>query len=382
MTDWQTSPATLSSFERLVAARPQWTETAPLKDLIDLPARTLLHAGPPFADPGSVAIPVLISAAVAAVLEGWVADVESARSAILAGELALMPAQDFGVVTPLAFVVGPGTWCLKVEDEAGKAPGKISPLNDGPATFGLRFGTGNPDGIAYVRRVGETLGPALRDAMTAPIPVLPIMTAGLAGGDELHGRVSSANDALMAALPILDETATADLRLANQFVLNLLMAGTAVMLAAAAGVPGSSLVVAAGGNGVDLGWKRADAPDQWITMPAAPPVGPRMKPDGDVLPAIGDSAVLDACGFGAASLRFCPDLLAALGDLLPPVCADPEAHAAFVGPHPAFAIPGLRLGLDADCPAPRPGIMLAMLDAGGHFGLLGRGVAPWPNAAR
>lgn len=382
MSNRQTSPATLASFDRLIAARPIWTETAALRSFMDLPERTLLHAGPPFADASKIPLPVSKSAAAAALIEGWFDNLESAQAAVSAGTITLLPAQDFGVVTPLAYVVGPGTWCLKVQDEAGLAPPRFSPLNDGPAGFGLRFGTARPDGIAYVRRVAEGLGPALGEAMVDPVPLLPIMAAGLADGDELHGRVSGANAALMRVLPELDAAASADLHLANQFVLNVLMAATAVMLAAATGVPGSSLAVAAGGNGVDFGWQLADAPGHWITIPANPPVGPRFTDDAEAfaLPAIGDSAVLDACGFGAAALRFCPDLLAALGPALPPVCAGPQAHDAYIGPHPALAVPGLKLGLDAECPPARPGIMLAMVDGFGRSGLIGRGVAPWPPA--
>jgi hypothetical protein len=108
-------------------------------------------------------------------------------------------------------------------------------------------------------------------------------------------------------------------------------------------------------------------------------VGPQSVTDARPLPAIGDSAVLDACGFGAASLRFAPEMLAMLGESAPAVRFGPQAHDAFVGLHPLLPFEALKLGLDLDSPAARPGVILAMLDAEGRAGLIGRGVAPWPR---
>ena len=44
--------------------------------------------------------PILNSAAVAALFEGLAADLDSAAAMIRGGEIDLVPAQDFGVVTP------------------------------------------------------------------------------------------------------------------------------------------------------------------------------------------------------------------------------------------------------------------------------------------
>ena len=92
------------------------------------------------------------------------------------------------------------------------------------------------------------------------MPLLPIMRAGLDGGDDLHGRVSAANAALVASLaPRLSGEAREYLTLANQFVLNVIMAACAVMIGAGEGIEDSRLVTAAGGNGVDFGWQLAGA---------------------------------------------------------------------------------------------------------------------------
>ncbi|GAB5378137.1 MAG: hypothetical protein AcusKO_45990 [Acuticoccus sp.] len=179
----------------------------------------------------------------------------------------------------------------------------------------------------------------------------------------------------------LDDGAQSYLAACNQFVLNAIMAGVATMLGAAAGRPGASLVVAAGGNGRDFGWKVSGAPDTWVTRPAAAPAGPQM-PDHAArtpLPAIGDSAVIDAMGLGAAVLRFAPALAEALGEHAAPAFRDGRAQDPFIGPHPALP-EGIAVGLDLSRPRTALGVMLGMVEARGEAGLIGRGIAPWPAA--
>ena len=138
-------------------------------------------------------------------------------------------------------------------------------------------------------------------------------------------------------------------------------------------------MVAAGGNGHDFGWKLAGAPAEWVVRPAQPPVGPLLPgiAGRSPLPAIGDSAVIDALGLGAACLRFAPNLFSAMLEYVDPAFDTKEAHLPFVGPHPALP-DGVRVGLDLARERICLGVMLGMVDAGGHAGLIGRGVAPWP----
>ena len=371
--------ATLASFERLRAAAPQLDLCAPLAEVVGVTDKTLLHAGPPL-QPGAIPPPLLNSAVTAALFEGWARDDAEARAAIESGDIRLAPAQDFRVVPPLAFVVSPSMFVLGVSDAAGNAKPRYAPLNDGPPPAALRFGArheGQAERLALLARVG----PALRVALQEPIPVLPVMRAGLDGGDDLHGRVSAANFALAAILaPRLSGEAADYLSLANQFVLNVIMAACALMIGAGAGIAESRMVIAAGGNGVDFGWRLADAPTVWHTMPAQAPVGPHFPHavEKRFLPAIGDSAVIDACGFGAAVLRYAPEMMEALRGRVPDDYFGAPASTPFLGAHPAFP-PDLRLGLDIDRASPVRGVMLAALDAEGKAGLAGRGIAPWPQ---
>ncbi|KQZ01482.1 hypothetical protein ASD45_11945 [Pseudolabrys sp. Root1462] len=380
MNSFSSDRATHASFERLLAAVPQLEGCAALGSFVALPDKTLLHAGPPFHKGEAIPAPVLNSAAAAAQFEGWAGDFTAARRAITSGDIRLAPAQDHAVVTPLAFVVSPSMPALCVSDAAGHVSPRYTPVNDGPPPGALRFGArheGQFARLALLARIGQALGDALRDA----VPVLPIMKAGLVGGDDLHGRVSAANSALADVLaPRLSGEADDYLSLANQFVLNVIMAACAVMIAAGDGVEGSRLVTATGGNGIRFGWQLASACGIWQTAAAAAPVGPHFPHTTGrrFLPAIGDSAVIDACGFGAAALRHAPVMIAVLRGHVPESYFDATASTAFIGSHPAFPL-DLKLGLDIDATGPARGVMLAAVDADGEAGLVGRGISPWPT---
>ena len=375
------SPATLQSHTRLVAAVPALTRIAPLVDLVPgLPWRTLLHAGPPFADPLDLPPPIFNSIVAACRHEGWAGSTDSVRSALSEGSVRLAAAQDHGVVTPLAFVVGPSMFALEVADRETERT-RVSPLNDGPLPHALRLGTGAEEGLAIVRRLTDGIGAELAAHLRGPVRMLPVLAKALHEGDELHGRVSAAQAEVRGFFDAELPAPAADyLAQANQFVLNVVMATSAVMMAAGSGVEGSELVVAAGGNGREMGWKLAKAPDTWITAPAARPVGGRLpgREAAQPLPAIGDSAVVDAVGFGAACLRFAPELGETLKRHIDTDFYSEAAHAPFVGPHPALP-DAVQVGLDLTRPHSVLGIMLGMVGETGTEGLIGRGVAPWPT---
>jgi hypothetical protein len=376
------SPATLESHARLLAAQPVLTRIAPLRACVEnLPERTLLHAGPPFADQADLPQPVFNSIAAAALHEGWAASIGTTSAALASGQIKLAPAQDFGVVTPLAFVVGPSMFCLEVRDANGNTPSKFSPLNDGPLPDALRMGTGRAAGLEILRRLTGEIGADLTRSLNAPIPLLPVLNRALMNGDDLHGRVEAAQSEAAGFFGDgLSPASSAYLKQANQFVLNVIMAASALMIGAGAGVPGSTVVVASGGNGREHGYKLASDPARWLTLPASRPQGPHMTgcEQHSPLPAIGDSAVIDAAGFGAACLRRTPALADPLKSFVDPAFLSEAAHDAFIGPHPDLPS-DIRLGLDLTRPRACLGIMLGMLDETGKAGLIGRGIAPWPS---
>lgn len=84
------------------------------------------------------------------------------------------------------------------------------------------------------------------------------------------------------------------------FFLNIWMAASKLMLDAARGVDGSTVITAAGGNGTAFGIQIASRPEEWLVAPAMPPaVAPGSLGAAVPLGAIGDSAVVDILGLGA-----------------------------------------------------------------------------------
>src|SRR5690242_16252715 len=114
----------------------RWSALTTLGEAVpELPARTLLHAGPPF--PGPPPAPVRNAAAQALVFEGAAADLAAAKALIDERAYRLSPAQDFGVATPLAQVVSPTMPVFVVGDGPERG---LAPLVEGPPPA-LRFGS-------------------------------------------------------------------------------------------------------------------------------------------------------------------------------------------------------------------------------------------------
>ena len=98
-------PADQLAFDKAMVAQPVWNRFNTAADALNLAENMLLHAGPSFASPDLITLPILNSACVAAVYEGIARDFDQAEAMIMAGEILLKPAQDHDVVTPLAAVV-------------------------------------------------------------------------------------------------------------------------------------------------------------------------------------------------------------------------------------------------------------------------------------
>ena len=377
------SAATQKSYKKLIAVVPMLTRIARLKEMVpSLPDRTLLHAGPPFADLSDLPAPMRNAITATAQLEGWAESESEMLTHLRSGQLQLRPAQDFGVVTPLAFIVGPSVFCVEVTDRTSPQNKRVSPLNDGPLPYALRLGNGHPDGLALLRRLTDPIGATLAAALTDAVPLLPILDYALRHGDDLHGQVAATQAQIRDIFPeSLEDEAASYLDKANQFALNIIMASSALMIGAGAGVAESNMLVACGGNGQNMGYKVASDPEAWITRPALPPIGPKFNGQefASALPAIGDSAVIDALGFGAACLRTTPSLAESYRDHVHPDYFTPAAHAPFIGPHPALSDQSVHVGLDLTRPRTCLGINLGMVESTGKAGLIGRGVSPWPE---
>jgi len=312
-----------------------------------LSPRILLHAGPPFRD---VAPAPVINAAVQALLfEALAADEVEARGLLSHGEVVLRPAQDYGVVTPLAQVVSASMSLFAVRQQAQICYGA---LLEGSAPA-LRFGSAGPlcrQRLAALNaQVSHSVSPRIR---RAPVDLADVIRRAVVRGDECHSRTAAANDEVVSKLEGLEPLIASNLRAIPAFVLPILMAGAAAALR-----HHRCAIDGLGGNGIDFGIRRrGDA--LWRQLPAAAPRGEHLTGREAVvaLPAIGDSVVIDFCGLGAQTDW------SALG-------------LALLDPHTGIVDPE-RVARGAGVPS----FNLAMLDAAGDEGLIGRGVYEPPLA--
>lgn len=345
----------------LRASRPAWTGLAAAGEALRLPPRTLLHAGPPFRPRQAPSAPILSSSVLACLHEGWAEDETEAEALIASGQVALRPAQSFGVVTPLAEVVSPRTTLARVVDLSDPAVVAWSPLSSGPGAQ-MRFGTRNPAVLDRHTWREATLAPILAGALREPIDLLAPARTGLDAGDDLHGVTTGATAALALMLDARmrrdDHAALVRGTLAQSplFFLTLWMAACrAMLLATADSMP--TLLVGLAGNGHDVGVLLGHDLGAWTVTPASAPEGPRLDPSvtASACPVIGDSGVIDVTGFG--------------GQRLPGATAARWLEVR----HPVLGVPvGLDAGAVVDHKSP-PQVHIGMVGADGRSGLLGRG---------
>lgn len=322
-----------------------------------LPPQVLLHAGPPFR--GSPPAAVLNAAVQAVLFEGLAHDDATARRMLASGALQLAPAQDHRVATPLAQVVSASMPLLAV-----RSRGEVfyAPVVEGPPPA-LRFGASDPGCrealSALAAWLMEAVAPLVR---SKPVSLAAVIRTALADGDECHARTGAANEALLALLDGLDAQGIGRLRANPAFVLAVIMAGAGAALRS-----GQGGIDAIGGNGVEFG-VRCKGEATWRCTAADAPRGTRFAAHGDTaaLAAIGDSAVIDFCGLGGQALDAAPLLVAEWVDVLP---GDALARRGTLLDPASGMVDPARVAQSRMSPL----INLAILDAGGMAGLIGRG---------
>jgi hypothetical protein len=323
----------------------------------ELPARVLLHAGPPFR--GAPPAPVTNCAIQALLFEGLAPDIAAARALLARGEIKLRPAQDYSIVTPLAQVISASMLMVAVKQQNRVF---YAPIVEGPAPA-LRFGSMAGSCLHRLRDIGtwmvKKVAPIVR---REPLAVDEVIRTALAAGEECHARTAVANNALISRLTGLDADCGALLRANPAFVLPIFMAAAAAALQSR-----RCGIEAIGGNGIDFGVKHRGA-EAWLCLPASAPQGLRFT-DLDALvalPAIGDSGVIDFCGLGGQALAAAPQVAAEWSGTLP---ADAlSRRQSLVDPNTGVVDPArvVRSGLS-------PLINLSILDRDGTAGLIGRG---------
>ena len=381
---FQMHDADTKSLNALLAVDPVWVDLAPAQEAFGLANNMILHAGPPFSG-DNICKPVVNSAAMAVLYEGWAKTEEEAENLVFSGEILLCPAQDYGVVVPLASVLTSSMAVHVVADSRNTANRVYAPLNGGSGPA-LRLGMAGRPVVEHLKWLNSDLAQYLRTSAKTGINTIKIADEALARGDDCHGRTIEATKLLVKE--ITHAAGTGSKRIQDffdsspGFFLNLWMAASKCILTGADEIPDCSVIVALGGNGVDVGLKISGLPDRWFTAPASPPTG-SLDPGRtleDRLGAIGDSAVVDALGLGAMTMHLAPAQEEALGKFMPE-SSEALGRKIMSHIHPEFSRSHPRTGLTARQVAQVQSslaVSLGIIDREGKHGRIGGGISVVP----
>ncbi len=286
--------------------------------------RMILHAGPPI-EWQHMCGPMQGAIVGALLYEGWAHAAQSARALAASGEIVFDPCHHHAAVGPMAGVISPSMPVWIVED-ASSGRRAYSNLNEGLGQA-LRFGAYGVEVLARLEWMQSTLAPALGAALTQldGIELKPLMAQALLMGDELHNRNAAASGLLLRRLAsaLVRSSSVADkvpevldfIAGNDHFFLNISMAACKLMLDAAHGIGGSSMVTAMARNGVDFGIRVSGLGERWFTGPAGAIDGLYFAgySAADAARDLGDSAITETAGLGGFSMAAAPAIAKFVG---------------------------------------------------------------------
>jgi len=294
------------------------------KTLSGMGKRTILHAGPPV-EWGNMCGPMQGAIIGAILYEKWASDENAARDLAAGGKITYEPCHHHAAVGPMAGIISPSMPLWIVEDQATGTLA-FSNFNEGLGKA-LRFGAYGDDVLARLKWIETTLAPAMGAALATldGIELKPLMAQALIMGDEVHNRNAAASGLLLrriasalvrSGLPADDLAQVFDFIAGNEhFFLNISMATCKLMLDAAHGVEGSSMVTAMSRNGVEFGIRVSGLGDRWFTTPAGEIDGLYFAgySAADAARDLGDSSITETAGFGGFSMAAAPAIVKFVG---------------------------------------------------------------------
>lgn len=287
------------------AVMPAWTGVRSLQSILPPQGRLVLHAGPPFRDAQELPAAIRNSALMGILYEGWADNKQEAQALLDAGGVQLAPAQDYGVVVPLAGVVTPSMYLIEVSDSNRPESKKYSVLNEG-MQWCTRLGIFADEMVPHLRWLHQDLGARLAAQFQGPVDLAPIVQASLLNGDDGHARTMHGSRQLadiIVSWGINDDASQSFLYGAMAWALNYWMAASALILANQTPADGVDAIVKVGGNGLRFGLQLASSTTWLVTD--APVIAGNKEPGNEqaqALGALGDSAVVDFVGLGGQCL--------------------------------------------------------------------------------
>jgi uncharacterized protein DUF1116 len=346
--------ANRTALDRLTRGTPFLVDCRPAREALELPDRTVLHAGPPI-DFAAMCAPMRAAVLCAIRYEGWAANDDEAARQVERGEVRLAPCHAWRAVGPMTGMITASMPVFVVDNRADGTRAHAT-INEGLGKV-LRFGATDDSVIARLRWMAAEAGPLLSAALreSPGLDLRALMAQAIRMGDEMHQRnVAASALTARALMPLLARAGGrhhAVARLAefiagnDQFFLNLAMAAGKAMADPAGGVPDSTLVTAMARNGTDFGIRVSALGDRWLTAPVTMPVGlyfPGFGPD-DANPDMGDSAIVETVGLGALAMAAAPAVarFVGAGGVAAAAAVTAEMREITAGEHPHFRVPSL-----------------------------------------
>jgi Protein of unknown function (DUF1116) len=362
MADPRRGAANDRALAAMLSASAELVDVRPAGEALGIGSGQFLHAGPPI-EWERASGPLRGALIGAMLLEGLADGAEEAEAALADGAVHLESCHQRSAVGPMAGVVSPSMWVFELRDAANGGSAWCS-LNEGLGRV-LRYGAYSPDVIERLRWMGNVLGPALRAAVVrhGPLDIKAIIAQMVQMGDEGHNRNRAGTlmflrelmpDLVEAADPAHLPDVVRFVAGNDHFFLNLVMPAGKLQTAAAAGIPGSSVVTTMARNGTDFGIQVSGLDDRWFTGPALVPDGLFLGSYGpqDANPDIGDSAIAETMGLGGFVMASAPAIVRFVGGTVPDALRTTRLmYEITVGENPAFALPildfrGAPTGID------------------------------------
>lgn len=261
--------------------------------------------------------------------EGYAKTREDAEHLLKTGEITFASGNDYHIVVPGSGIATPSMVMNIVEDRNSGVRGFCAPF-EGPNRGGLAgWGVYNEAIDKHLHNMSDVIGPAITRMLeeAGGMALKRIMVRGVEMGDELHSRQDACGLILTNELAKMifdtksmnddEKRQVMDLIFGTvRFFHPLGMASAMSGLEAARHVPYSTVVTAMEGNGVTYGIKVAGLGNQWFTAPAPRLEGEYVAADikvENVLPWIGDSCMLEACGLGGSAAAAAPAVMRSQG---------------------------------------------------------------------
>ncbi len=316
--------ANQAAYHRILNGTPVLTDVQRAGDLLQLGERIVLHAGPPITwarmcDPMKGAVLAAIR------FEGWANTLDEAAALAASGAIEFSPNHEFNGVGPMTGITTRSMPVFVVENAPFKQR-TFCTINEGMGNV-MRFGGNDDEVVDRLHWMADRLGPALGAALrhSGGLQLKKVIARGLTMGDEMHMRNAACTGLLLRELaaPLAETCRDNELLVGilrfisgnDMFFLNIAMAMAKSIIAAAHGIPGSTIVTAMARNGTEFGVRVSSTGGTWFTAPAPPVEGLYFSgfSAADANPDLGDSCIVETVGLGGFAMAASPAVVGFVG---------------------------------------------------------------------